>query len=337
MPIDHAVRSKGIGASEIAAVVGIDHRRSAFDVYAEKVGLLRRSPPTARMRWGKRLERVIADCYAEETGRTIVWHDSTLQHPDRPWQVYTPDAFVVNVLTGQEITGLVASEGTATTSAIFGGAIGGLDCKNTAYDQWEQWGPTETDIVPDSVALQCQWSCSAADLPWWDVAALMGGNDLRIYRVHRDAQIEEILLETGRQFWEKNVLEGVAPAIESTDSAREYLRQRYPRNVDLIREATVAEQLLIAEYRRVNEEFSKAEKLRDALQLQICDQIGTADGVSFPVDEEGKIGRVLWKLRDEVHVAAFTKAAYRCFDCRVVKDRARGLLREREPATVDSL
>jgi putative phage-type endonuclease len=296
--IDPEIRAKGIGASEIAAVVGIDHRRSAFDVYAEKVGLLKRSEPTARMRWGKRLERVIADCYAEETKRNIVWYDKTLQHELRSWQVFSPDAFVVE-----------------------GEPVGGLDCKNVAWDQFERWGEAGTDSVPDTIALQCQWSCSAADLPWWDVAALAGGNDLRIYRVHRDAQIEAVLLQAGQAFWTNNVLPRVAPVIESTDAAREYLRQRYPRNIEVMRPAGEIERALIAEWQQVKEEFNRAEKRKDALQLQICDLIGDADGINFPVDEPGKVGRVMWKLGEDVEVAAHVRKASRRFDCRVVKAR----------------
>lgn len=297
--INPELRLTGIGASEIAAVVGLDHRRSAFDVYAEKVGLVKRAEPTARMRWGKKLERVIAECYAEETRQTIIWYDMTISGM-HPFQVFSPDAFVIPQ-PGSLIN------------------IGGVDAKNVSFDQWEKWGEPGTDSVPDTIALQCQWSCSAADLPWWDVAALMGGNDLRIYRVHRDADIEATLLEEGEKFWSGNVLARVAPEMTGTDAAREYLRQRYPRNIEVMRSATVQEQFLIGQYEQARKELTALESRKDALQVQLCDLIGEADGINFPVDEPGKTGRIMWKLGEPVEVKAHTRAASRRFDCRIVK------------------
>ena len=37
------LRKKGIGGSDSAAIVGLDRYRSAFDVYAEKIGLKTRT------------------------------------------------------------------------------------------------------------------------------------------------------------------------------------------------------------------------------------------------------------------------------------------------------
>ena len=61
--IDHAVRARGIGGSEIAAILGLDPRRDAYSVWAEKLGLVRRKPPHERMEAGKFLEQGIAHWY----------------------------------------------------------------------------------------------------------------------------------------------------------------------------------------------------------------------------------------------------------------------------------
>ena len=60
-----AKRHEMIGASEIAAIVGLDPYKTALDVYAAKV-LPNPQEPTSRFaRWGLRLEAVVADAYAE--------------------------------------------------------------------------------------------------------------------------------------------------------------------------------------------------------------------------------------------------------------------------------
>ena len=192
--INVELRAQGIGGSDVAAIVGLDPRRDAFAVYADKLGLVERSEPNARMKWGKRLERVIVDAYSEETGRSTIWIDETRRNPAREWQVYTPDAMCTAMLRG-------------------------IDAKNVSFDQAAKWGEIGSDLVPDSIALQCQWYCSSADIPVWDVAALFGGNDLRIYTVNRDPEIEAALLEEAENFWKNHGLARVPPPIGSSATA----------------------------------------------------------------------------------------------------------------------
>ena len=265
--IDAQLRAKGVGGSDIAALVGLDPRRDAFAVYADKLGLVEREEPTARMRMGKRLERVIAEAYGEETGQVIVWSDLTLCHPERTWQVYTVDAYV-------EIP-----------------AIGVLDAKNVSFDQSPLWGDAGTDQVPDWIACQCQWYCSGTGLPWCDVAALFGGYDLRIYRVNRDADIEETLLEVAERFWNQNVLKQVAPPIGHSDVANRYLRQRFPKNVSNIREATPDEINLMLLYKQARAVFTEAQARKIEAENAVKEAIGSSDGLKDPV-----FGTVSWKF-----------------------------------------
>src|SRR5436305_365105 len=78
--IDTAIRARGIGGSEVAAIMGLDSRRDAFSVYLDKLGLVRRSAPSGRMKWGKRIEQAIAEAYGEETGQEVEWCDETTTH-----------------------------------------------------------------------------------------------------------------------------------------------------------------------------------------------------------------------------------------------------------------
>lgn len=65
-----AVRREGIGASEWAAILGVDPRKGPLAVYAEKLGYQQEDAMVLRR--GRRLEPVIADEYATETGRPVV-------------------------------------------------------------------------------------------------------------------------------------------------------------------------------------------------------------------------------------------------------------------------
>ena len=284
--IDPKLRAQGIGGSEVAAILGLDPRRDAFAVYADKLGLVERAAPTGRMLWGKRIERVIADAYSDETGRAHEWCDDTRVHPTRPWQVFSPDAFVLGPpLTGPRPT------------------IGGLDAKNVAWDQAAKWGDPGSDLVPDSIALQCQWYCSAAELPWWDVAALFGGNDLRVYRLHRDAEIEATLLEEAERFWRDHVLARVPPAPGASAATTEALKRMYPRNVEACRFATPEEAEMLMRMKAARERADAADAEKDAAENAVKLAIGESEGLIH-----GPI-KVTWKRTADTFGPAWEEIA----------------------------
>jgi predicted phage-related endonuclease len=272
---DATIAARGIGGSQIAALCGLDPRRDAFAVYAEVLRLVEPEEPTPRMRMGKRLEKVIAEAYGEETGQCIVWHDHTAQHETRRWQVYTVDAFVY------------PAESIANTNI---GPVGILDSKNVALDQFPLWGEPGTDQVPDHIGLQAQWYCSGTGLPWCDIAALFGGNDLRIFRVTHDPEIEATLLEVAERFWHDNVLAEVPPPIGHSDTAARYLKQKFPRNVEHVREATPDEVMLLSRLKQEREVLAEAKARTAAVSNEVRETIGAADGIKDPV-----LGKVTWK------------------------------------------
>ena len=86
-----------------------------------------------------------------------------------------------------------------------------------------------------------------------------------------------------------------------------------------MREADAEERDLILKYQAAKELADKWEKAQDTLQLAICDRIGDADGITFPVDDPAKAGRVMWRLGEDVLVKEHIRKASRRFDLRVVK------------------
>jgi predicted phage-related endonuclease len=282
---DAAIANLGIGGSDIAALVGLDPRRDAFDVYAEKMGLVEPQPPTTRMRAGTYLEAGILRWYGEETQQELVLDNVTRQHPERPWQVYTCDAFALS---------------DAVAMPHWAGVV---DAKLVSLDQLNRWGEPGTDVVPDHIALQAQWYCSATKLPWCDIAALIGGNDLRIYRLHFDAEVEVALLTRAQDFWERHLVPGVAPIIGSTNTAKTYLQQRFPRNTEAVRVATAEEVTLMGYLREAKAEADRAIARKVAIENQIKAAIGDAEGL---VDDA--LGKIAWKLTKDTEGVDWEKA-----------------------------
>ena len=75
-------RQSYLGASEMAAVLGVDDHKTALDLYNEKIGLV---PPFAgnnQTKRGLRLEEIAAQEYTEATGRKVQRRQTELIHPE---------------------------------------------------------------------------------------------------------------------------------------------------------------------------------------------------------------------------------------------------------------
>lgn len=264
------IRANGLGASEIAAVVGISPYGDAWQVYATKKGLIRREQ-TEEMFWGKQLEPVIARVFATRMGVEIEWCDQRIAHSLRPWQFASPDAFVLG--SNRERTGI-------------------LECKTASLHNAGEWDRERDDAdgVPDYYVVQVQWQMSVCGLTHAYVAVLIAGNDFRIYRIDHDPVLEEILVEDGEAFFRKHLMAGEPPPIGGSELAREYLKRRYPREREKLREATPDEVSLLNEYATLRDMLDGFDGRRDEMENELKIRIGEAEGLTW-----GENRKLTWK------------------------------------------
>jgi len=76
-----AERRSYLGASEMAAVLGVDEHKTALDVYNEKLGLVPLFEGNNQTKRGEKLENVAAQEYMEATGRKLQRRRVELVHP----------------------------------------------------------------------------------------------------------------------------------------------------------------------------------------------------------------------------------------------------------------
>ena len=176
-----------IGGSDIAAIAGLSPYKTALDVYAEKLGLV---PPFAGnqfTRWGKRLEAVIADCYAETTGLELE-PGGFVMHEKYPWA-----------------GGNLDRQNRAARKIV--------EVKTANIRQADRWGEEGTDEIPEEYIAQCAWYLMLTGYSVADVPVLLGGNDFRIYRVERDEELEQFLIDAGARFWTDHIEKQVQPEV----------------------------------------------------------------------------------------------------------------------------
>lgn len=182
-------RRKGIGGTDISAITGLNPYVSKTHVWQEKLGLIE-VPENEVMKWGKRLERAIADEYAEREGVQITQGQLITRERDGVKLMGTPDFLVNDKEKGLEVK---------TASAYAKG-----------------WGDGNADI-PQHYFIQCQWYMMLLGYKRWDLAVLIGGNDYRVYRLEAHPNLQEILIQRGVDFWKTYVETQEMPPPDSSD------------------------------------------------------------------------------------------------------------------------
>ncbi len=94
-PEQLAARRHTLGASEIAAVCGLDPFRGIWDVWADKLGLI---PPEsfAASDMGHLFERPLLEHYSRQTG-VVLTYPETMIHPLHKWDAGVPEYVVCQV------------------------------------------------------------------------------------------------------------------------------------------------------------------------------------------------------------------------------------------------
>ena len=284
-PDQLAARAKGIGGSDAGAIVGVSPWASAFDVFAR---LRPDVIPCEGMRveseaayWGTALEAPIAERYAKlehAAGSRVELAEvtTTLRHPGREWMLAHPDRLI--------------SGG--------GKPPGVLEVKTAGIRQAHRWGEEDSGEIPEEYRCQVAHYMAVTDLPRADVAVLLGGQELRVYRLVRDPELEELLIEALEEFWTRHVQAGIPPPIGESPRAAEWIGRLHPRNTTGMRQATAADIVLAKEYSRAREVAKDADAAKEAARVPLCAAIGDAEGIWWG-DDPRKPSKATWKCNRE--------------------------------------
>lgn len=198
-------RQTGIGGSDVAAILGLSPFRTPLQVYLEKLGQLPSEPDNSRTKAGRVMEQVIAAMYAERQGVKLRRCNRTLRHPKYDWLIAHIDRDIVGQAKAVEI-------------------------KNVSPRLAYLWGKDGAeDAAAEYYVTQPHAYMLVMDYPKFDVAAYFGGDDLRVYPMARDREMDDIIIGASHDFWHKHVLAGVPPEPDwSHKTTLPLLRRMYP-------------------------------------------------------------------------------------------------------------
>lgn len=238
-------RMTGIGGSDAAAVLGLSKWRTPLEVYREKRGELGPQEDNESFLWGRVLEPVICQQYAERTGRVVRVPDGILRHPVH--------GFMLANLDGVTDDGRVVEVKTARTGA--------------------DWGDEGSDQVPADYLLQVQHYMAVTGFVVADVAVLIGGSDFRMYEVPADAELQEMLVEREAEFW-RNVEQGIPPEpVTYSDMQARFGRSSKGGTVEASPEVLGA----IDRLRGIKTELRRLEDAEDAETAIVMKALGECD------------------------------------------------------------
>jgi len=198
-----AWRRGGLGASDIAALMGISPWASPWSVWADKCGLLPPEPENEYMAAGRWLERAIGPWFEDVTGLAVAGEQMWCTHKQNDWARCTPDGFVFDVPPGA----LLSQGADAVAMDI---AHGPFEVKVLGFGK--RWDP-----IPPYYQAQGQWQMYVTDMPKCFFAVLHGRR-LEVYELDRDPADIEFMVERAECFWRDHVLAGVPPATDASDA-----------------------------------------------------------------------------------------------------------------------
>jgi predicted phage-related endonuclease len=259
--LNHAIRAKGIGASEVGAVVGADGAYdSALSVWARKVGIEQPANDVVPefIRLGNLLEPVIAQLYCERTGFELRESD-TIVHPSDPVRCCTPDRLVV----GHPVNVQIKKIRTLAS-----------------------WGEPGTDEVPDNILLQTQWEMGILEaighhVERTDIPVLFYGSKFEVFSVTRDDELIGMLADTVGQWWTDYVVARRQPPIDGSERTKEALARIFKRNSGAMLEPTNEAIALAQEYMLARDEEKAASERKETAGNQLRALIGEADGFEW--------------------------------------------------------
>lgn len=245
-------RTRGLGGTDASAIMNLYPWRTPEDVWLEKTHHPMWAPQSenAAMRWGKILEPVVRQAYEAEKHCHVLpgpaWDAEPLWHPNGI-QFYHADGWVL----GDE------------------GAVGLFEAKTSGNpDAW-------VDGVPDYYQVQVQQGMAITEMPWCDVAVLIGTNDFRIYRIESDPLLQMDIQARAEDFWTEvltGVWSGSLPTLLQFPVAN-------PETgiVQADDDLNAAALTLLEVKRRIKDLTASTEKVVDNIQKRVKDAPG-ADG-----------------------------------------------------------
>jgi predicted phage-related endonuclease len=259
-------RQRDVTSTEVSALFGLSPYLTEFELFHRK----RANEPVVlaeneRMRWGKRLEAVIAHGVASDEGWSVSHADYYARIPD----LRMGSSFDYEVRSKQfpqgievDVVGLMEVKN-----------VDGLQFRNKWLDQGD------TLEAPEHIELQIQHQMEVANRDYCILVALVGGNHVRWVKRNRDRTIGAQICERVAEFWNA-IDKNEAPSPDYSRDADFIVKSIHnsARDGEVVQADAELEDL-IQHYAFLKREADGADHLCNMAKARLLERIGTASKI----------------------------------------------------------
>lgn len=261
-------RKQGIGSSEIAAVAGLSPPTwdGPVAIWLEKTGQGQPKPSNDQTEMGSEVEPILCRWAIAQLGLPEALYGETRAHPNHPWALATPDWIV------------------RKPRVI-------LETKNIGYRMLHHWDLDADDDrgVPDYYLAQVQWQLEIWDHELAYVAGWFGGRDRRLFRIERDREVAQALLEVADYFWNHHVLKRIQPPVDGRTATDRWLADRFRAARDTVMVAGAEVEAAVAELRHARAAHADADLKRAIAEQRVKELMGPHTVL------ESSLGTITWR------------------------------------------
>lgn len=243
-----ALRSKYIGGSDAAAVVGLNSFSSPYALWAEKTGKIPGFDGNLATEVGTYLEEFVAQKFAKETGKKVRKCNQSFLNSQYPWAIANIDREIV-------------------------GEDAGLEIKTTDTLNLKKFKGGE---YPANYYVQMVHYLAVTGKQRWYLAVLIGNKEFKWFVIERDEAEIEALMTAEEDFW-NHVKNDIPPAVDGSGATTETLKTIYAESnedtIDLTWQKSELEQ-----YMSLGRQIAELEAIRDEFANKIKNFMGTAGG-----------------------------------------------------------
>jgi putative phage-type endonuclease len=265
-------RGKGIGASDVGAILGVSPFDTPFSLYLKKTGQVEPEPENQAMKMGHYLEPVVAQLWEEATGEKVIKasaSDIIYVHPEHDFMRATPD----RIVRGRKKI---------------------VECKTTVTNV------DPDDIYPHWLA-QVQYQMYVTGIHDADLAWLVQGRYFGYANIPYDEEFAEFIAARVTEFWNECILKNHEPDLISVADWN-YKGSEEGKTVEADSEAVEDIGMLREVNASIAELTAKQEALKDKIKMFMQDaEVLAFNGDKLATWKSGKKGRtfLLKKVKGE--------------------------------------
>lgn len=260
---NYADRTHYIGGSDVAGILGKSNYSSPLKVYSIKKGLWQEKENVA-MKRGKNLEDFIAKSYQEQFPEDVIL-TKKINNFGIPFHHKTKNYLLANV------------DGINETKNCL------LEFKSCQYkDDKRGWGQEGTDNIPVEYYFQVMYYLHLSGYSFCHLYVyFILNNKFEIFNIQYNKKIGAFIEKKCTEFWKNHILSNQAP--EPTQNFDAKLIYNTANDYEEAKQET---NLLILEYKDLNEQIANLKKQKEEISSKIKFSIGEKNGL---INNENKI------------------------------------------------